>query len=246
MADDAATTVDTAGVTRTTDGQIAPPQPARTPPSSTLTPNQQTTDQQTEPKADDGKSLLNQDGKTDQKTDQKTDGPKGAPDAYSDFTVPEGFTLDPEVAKRAGGLFKELNLSQEGAQKLIDLYAAETKAAFEAPFKAYQDMRKEWQNSVTSDREMGHRLPEIKTAVTQMLNTHLGPVLAGQFREAMDLTGVGDHPAFVRAFDIISQLLTEPRSHVAGKQPSPFSGNQPAQPRSAAQAMYPHLPSNAG
>jgi len=247
MADE--TTVDTAGVTRTATGEIA--EPVRTRSDSTPTQSQQSqtntkTEDKTEAKAPaDGKSLLNQqDGKDDKAGDKKDDkAAVGAPEAYTDFKVPEGFTLDSEVAKRAGGLFKELNLSQEGAQKLIDLYTAETKAAFEAPFNAYQDMRKEWRDKVSGDREMGHRLPEIKTNVTQMLNTHLGPVLADQFREAMDLTGVGDHPAFVRAFDILSSLLVEPRSHVAGSRPSPFGQARNAEPISAAAAMYPHLPS---
>jgi hypothetical protein len=241
MADETVT-VDTAGVTRTATGEIAEPVRTRSDSTPTQSQEQPKPEVKAEPKAeDDGKSLLNKEvGEKDKEPAKEA---AKAPEAYAEFKVPDGFTLDPEVAKRAGGLFKELNLSQDGAQKLIDLYTAETKAAFEAPFNAYQDMRKGWRDAVSSDREMGHRLPEIKTNVTQMLNTHLGPILADQFREAMDLTGVGDHPAFVRAFDLLSQLLVESRSHIAGNRASPFGQTRTAQPLSAAQALYPHLPS---
>jgi hypothetical protein len=242
MADETVTT-DTAGVARTGTGEIAEPQVTRrTAAESTTSTTDQTkaTDQQTDKVVKEGETLLTDKGKEEAK-----EATKGAPEKYDDFKVPEGFALDPEVATRAGTLFKELGLSQDGAQKLIDLYTAETKEAFEAPFKAYQDMRKEWRDKVTGDPRLGHRLPEIKTAVTQMLDTHLGKPLADQFREAMDLTGVGDHPAFVHALDVLSQLLTESRSHVAGNRASPFGQNQSQTPVSAAQAMYPHLPSNA-
>lgn len=243
MADDAATTTDTSGIARTGTGEIAAPPTApplvitRTRSDSSTTPTPTPAPPPAEPEA--GETLL-----TD-KAEPKAEAPPKAPEEYEDFKVPDGFTLDPEVATKAGTLFKELGLSQDGAQKLIDLYTAETAQAFEAPFKAYQDMRKGWRDEVIGDRELSHRLPQIKTNVTQMLNTHLGQKLADQFREAMDMTGVGDHPAFVRAFDVLSSLLVEPRAHVAGARPSPFGQDQRAQPQSAASAVYPHLPTNA-
>jgi hypothetical protein len=242
MADDNQTTVDTAGVTRTADGQIAPPV-VRTRSESTSTTE---TKEQPKPEAKveaktevkEGETLLTDKGKEETK-----EAPK-APDAYADFKVPDGYTLDPEVTKEAGTIFKELGLSQDGAQKLVDFYVGKTKEAFEAPFKAYTDMRKGWRDKVTADPDIGHRLPQIKTDVTRMLNQHLGQGRADQFREAMDLTGVGDHPAFVWALDKLSQLLTESRSHVPGSKPSPFGQTRDSTPQSAAAAMYPHLPSS--
>ncbi|MDD5347858.1 MAG: hypothetical protein PHT59_04515 [Candidatus Omnitrophica bacterium] len=48
---------------------------------------------------------------------------KGAPEKYEDFKVPEGFTLDKALVEKAAPIFKELGLSQEKAQKLVDLYS---------------------------------------------------------------------------------------------------------------------------
>jgi hypothetical protein len=65
---------------------------------------------------------------------------KGAPEKYEDFKVPEGFTLDKALVEKAAPVFKELGLSQEKAQKLVDFYsgmrAAEATAQAEA-FKGF-------------------------------------------------------------------------------------------------------------
>jgi hypothetical protein len=238
MPSEETTTTDTSGITRTPTGEIAVPEPQRTRSESTSTETPKAeakTEAKTEVK--EGETLL-----TDKAKEEVKEAPK-APDAYAEFKVPDGFTLDPDVAKEAGTLFKELGLPQEGAQKLVDFYATKAKEAFEQPFKAYQEMRKDWRDKVTSNPALAPRLPAIKTAVTQMLNTHLGQERADRFREAMDMTGVGDHPAFVEGFDILSQLLVEPRSHVAGSRPSPFGQTRTSKPQSAAQSIYPHLAS---
>lgn len=232
------TTEDPAGIARTATGEIAPPI-VRTRSESTST---ETTKEplkaEAKPEPGEGETLLTDKGKETPK-----EAPK-APDAYTDFKVPDGYELDPEVAKSAGELFKKHGLSQDAAQELVDFYVGKTREAFDAPFKAYTDMRKDWRDKVTADPDVGHRLPQIKTAVTQMLDQHLGKPRADAFREAMDLTGVGDHPAFVWALDKLSQLLTEPRTHVAGNSASPFGQTRtPGAPASAAAAVYPHLPS---
>ncbi|HET9131900.1 MAG TPA: hypothetical protein VFO86_13180, partial [Terriglobia bacterium] len=81
----------------------------------------------TEAKADDKKP----EGEGDKKPDDKENPTKieGAPEKYADFTLPEGFKFDDKTLEAATAVFKDLNLSQEGAQKLVDLYAANNVAA---------------------------------------------------------------------------------------------------------------------
>jgi hypothetical protein len=58
----------------------------------------------------------------------------------------------------------------------------------------------------------------------------------------MDLTGVGDHPAFVEAMYVLAQRYTE-GTHVQGGNPSPLGQSRPgaaARP-TLAEAMYPNL-----
>lgn len=234
---DQALQTDQTGVTRSADGTIQPPasdqntNPGQTTPSTDQTAK---TDDNTN-KSDDkgGKSLLNQ---------GEDDKPTGAPEKYEDFKLPEGLKADPEKMATATALFKELNLSQEGAQKLVDLYAAELTAAAEAPINAWMELRKEWQKTVTNDPEIGGKLKEVRTTIARAIDT-LPQALAKDFREALDLTGAGDHPAFIKAFYAFAQQRTEGR-HVSGQNPSIHGQQRPGSPAgTGAAALYPHLPS---
>src|SRR3974390_2103196 len=72
----------------------------------------------------------------------------GAPEAYADFSVPDGMELDGEVSKEAGTIFKELNLTQDQGQRLVDFYNKTNKEAFAAPFKVWEDKQKEWAETI--------------------------------------------------------------------------------------------------
>src|SRR5258706_11787563 len=52
----------------------------------------------------------------------KPEAPAGAPEAYTDFTLPEGVKLEGETLKAATELFRELGLPQANAQRLVDLH----------------------------------------------------------------------------------------------------------------------------
>jgi hypothetical protein len=145
-------------------------------------------------------------------------------------------------------MFKSMGLNQEQAQSLIDFYIAETKEAMQAPFNTYQDVRKEWRAQAEADPALRGRLGiggEVLTTISRALDSLGDPKLASNFRLAMDETGVGDHPAFIKAFFRFGQKLTE-GSHVAGRGPSEFGQQRPSQSvRSAAQELWPNLPSTA-
>jgi len=168
----------------------------------------------------------------------------GAPDKYEEFNVPDGYTLDPEVATAAGELFKGMNLTQGNAQKLVDFYVTKTQEAFNAPFRAYQDMVEGWVKEVKAHPEIGGKLDQVKATVASAIDSLGDASLARDFRKAMDLTGAGNHPAFVRVFYKLAQMVTEGNA-VAGKGPSPHGQAAPGQSTrpSLAQAMYPTLPS---
>lgn len=199
------------------------------------TPTPDAKDPAATPEADKDKSLLN-------KTEGDKAKPEGAPEKYEDFKVPEGYTLDSKVAEEASGIFKDMNLSQAQAQTLVDFYAAKTREAADAPFEAYKTMRAEWQTKVAADPEIGSKLPEVKQTVSRALDSLGDAKLASDFREAMDLTGAGDHPAFIKAFYKLAQQVNEGHS-VRGSNPSPAGQKAPGSgPVSAAHALYPKLP----
>ena len=251
MADEPTTTNDVAGIARTTDGTIAPDQTTAGTPATT-TPSPAPATDQTKPAADTAKP--DADAKTDSKPDSDKsllnkdakDTPTGAPEKYSDYKVPEGFVLDPEVKTEADKLFKGMNLSQEQGQSLVDFYTAKVKEAFDAPFNAYQDQREKWRAEAEQMPELKGKLSnggEVLTTIGRALDSLGDPQLANNFRQAMDMTGAGDNPAFILAFYRMAQRLVE-GSHVTGRGPARSGQQRPDQPaRSVAQDLWPNLPS---
>lgn len=185
-----------------------------------------TTEVKSEPKPEAEGSLLN----------SKDAATEGAPDSYSAFTLPEGFEANEEVMTEAQGIFKELGLPQAGAQKLVDLYSKVSSQAAEAPFKLWTDTQRTWVDEIKADPEIGGKLGQVKSTVAKALDGLGDAKLAQSFREAMDFTGAGNNPAFIRTLYKLAQKVTEGQ-HVGG------AALGKPKPASAAQAMYPDLPS---
>ena len=172
----------------------------------------------------------------------------GAPEKYADFAAPVGYTIDTKLVEAAAPIFKELNLTQEQAQKLISLQAQTMIDAAKAPQAAYEAMRLEWRNTVAADAEIKSYATDgrtgadaVKVDIGKALAT-LPPQLANEFKQAMDVTGAGDHPAFVKAIWKLSQSVIEGKP-VSGAGPSKFGQADPSRPDkpSPAAAMYPNL-----
>jgi hypothetical protein len=227
MSDNQPTTPDS--IARTPTGEIASQTQTTTP--AATTPQTSTTPTETP-------SLANQPGES--LANQKPDAPK-APDTYANFTVPDGYELDPQVMTEASSIFKALNLQQADAQKLVDFYVAKTSESANEPYKLWQDTQEKWVKEVKDDPQLGPRLNEVKTTISRAIDGLNDPKLARDFREAMDYTGAGNNPAFIRAFYKLAQMVTE-GGHVAGGGPSPAGQKAPGQQPSAAKAMYPNLP----
>src|SRR6266567_1794885 len=117
--------------------------------------------------------------------EQEKEAPKGAPDKYEEFKVPDGFELDEDVAKEAGNLFKSSGLNQADAQKFVDFYIAKTKEAFDSPFRAWAEMQETWINEVKADPVLGSRLPEVRSTISKAIDGLGDAKLASDFRSAM-------------------------------------------------------------
>ncbi len=215
--------------------------------------SQATTDQTTQTTSNDG------DGKAKEASTTKADGttlltqkegeakPEGAPEAYTEFKLPEGIKLEGPQLEEATKLFKELGLPQAAAQSLVDYHAAQMKAITDATTSTMTQMRSDWQAAVKADPEIGSKLPQVKVEVSRALDSLGDPALVTAFKSAMDLTGVGDNPAFIKAFYKMAQAVNEGK-HVAGANPSPHGQTQTGRKDapSAAAALYPNLPSARG
>jgi hypothetical protein len=134
-----------------------------------------------------------------------------------------------------------MNLPQAHAQQLVDFYVKKTQESFQQPFNTYQDIRKGWVEEAKSHPEIGRNLDQVIATVGRAIDGLGDAKLASDFRAAMDFTGAGDNPAFIRVFYKFAQMVTEGGA-VKGTGPAAAGQQNPAQgPRSAAHALYPNL-----
>lgn len=129
-----------------------------------------------------------------------------APEPYADFVLAEGFALEGERLNVATSTFRDLELTQEQAQKLIDLYPR--LAAEDAGFvkQALEDQRvkqiEDW--GVDSRTEFGARFDGILAdaqAGIQWANA-VRPNLIENFNKE----GWGNHPDALWAFSMLGKL----------------------------------------
>lgn len=166
----------------------------------------------------------------------------GPPADYT-LTPPEGSNLDPKAIEGATAIFKELGLTQDQAQKLVEWGAKRETDSGNKSLETYNQMRTGWRAEVEADPEIGGgKLDATKAEIGKAIAT-LPPKLAQEFKDAMTLTGAGDHPAVVKTFLALAKSVNE-GSHVTGGTPSVEGQRDPSKPArpSPAASMFPNLP----
>ena len=194
------------------------------------------------------KSVLGQEPA--KKEGEKAETKLAAPEKYDVFKAPEGYELDKAVVEQASALFKEANLSQEAAQKLVDLYSGQMQKVSQNALQSVKDMRAGWVSEAQKLPNIGSELgPQGKVvvqlgrALDSLVSTQaITAKTASEFRNALGLTGAGDHPAIIQVMHALTSHFAEGTA-VRGGGPSKFGQDQPgSQPQSAAKALYPNLP----
>jgi hypothetical protein len=142
----------------------------------------------------------------------------GAPEKYDDFKLPEGFTVDAKELEEVQGLFKEANLDQSTAQKMIDKWTGKQTAAAEANAKAWTDLRGDWVKTAKADKEFGGQNFDANVGVAKNALKAFG---TPELNEALTLTGVGDHPEFIRFVYRIGKAIGEDKLTFGGAKGTP-------------------------
>ena len=168
-----------------------------------------------------------------------------APESYQPFTLPAEMSADdPQVKEalaEASGIFKELGLTQEQGQKLIDLHAKHWLGGMlnqQELFEQELDRRvTQWGEQTKAHPEFGGtRLNESLTSIRRAI-AHLG---GEKLARALDQeTGLINHPEVFAAFARAGKLFAEDR----------FVGGSPAggelnTPSSMAARVYPGMARN--
>jgi len=150
--------------------------------------------------------------------------PEGAPEAY-EFKAAEGVELDTEALKDFEPVARELNLTNEQAQKLVDAYPKILAGVQQRQVEAWQKQTQDWAADVKADKEIGgDKLTASLSKAQQALETFGTPEL----KEYLNETGLGNHPELVKAFVKIGKAMSEDNMVSAGN-----TGQ-----RSAAEVLY--------
>ena len=138
----------------------------------------------------------------------------------SKLTLPEGMKADDPMFKTFAETFGDAKLDpQVRGQKLIDLYTQGVKSVREAAMTAWTETNTKWVNDVKADPEIGGaKFEPTKASIAKAIDS-LGPELSVAFRQGLDATGAGNHPAIWKGLAKMAALLTE-GGHVTGNPPS--------------------------
>lgn len=159
------------------------------------------------------------------KPDDKEQKPEGAPEKY-EFKPAEGQELDTAALEQFEPIARELNLTNEQAQKMVDMYGTKIMPMVQKQqAEAWQAQTEEWAATVKADKEIGGDKLTANLGVAQRaLDTFGTPEL----KEYLNGTGLGNHPELVKAFIKVGKAMSED-GMVTGKE----SGQ-----RSAAEVLY--------
>jgi hypothetical protein len=139
---------------------------------------------------------------------QATEAPQAeapkAPEAY-EFKVPEGRAFDAEVITAYSQVAKELNLSQDAAQRLLDAVGPKMVERQTAQIEA---IRNGWADSSKSDREFGGEKLSENLGVAKKALDAFGTT---ELRTLLNETGLGNHPELIRFMFRAGKAISEDR-----------------------------------
>lgn len=136
----------------------------------------------------------------------KDDKGDAAPAEYADFIAPDGVSFDGEVMGQFKAMAKDLNLSQDKAQKVADLGVELVKRTQAAQAQAMQAEIAKWASDSKADKEFGgDKLDENLAGAKSALQQFGSPELQQMLNES----GLGNHPEVIRMLYRVNKAVSE-------------------------------------
>lgn len=146
-------------------------------------------------------------------TDEAPGGPGATPAGEAPTAAPEKYDLKvgdaplpAEVLAKFEPLFREANLTNEAAQKLVAAQAEMLKAQDATAVEKLVTQHNEWLGAVKSDPEIGGANLDTSVKHAQSAIARFG---SPELKSFLDLSGAGSHPELVRAFARIGKAMAE-------------------------------------
>jgi len=131
---------------------------------------------------------------------------KGAPESYEAFTMPEGMDLDQGLIDAVSPIFKELDLSQGKAQKLIDAYNGMIDERGKAQADETKSVIEGWVKEIKDDKEYGGAK---FNETVRLANRAVSALDKGDLVGLLKRTGLSNHPELIKAFAEAGKLMSE-------------------------------------
>jgi hypothetical protein len=127
--------------------------------------------------------------------------------AFTDLVAPEGFTLEPGLSAEFVTTVNQHRGDPKGlANALLALNVKAQTQASEAASKGWETLQGDWKKQSEADPEIGGaNYTKNTTAATEIGARFGGP----KFHEALELTGMGNHPEWLRFISKTAPFLKE-------------------------------------
>ena len=157
-----------------------------------------------------------------------TAAPAQPPQTYAEFNFPDGVTADAALMGGFGAIARQQGWSQEEAQQAIDLHLQALSRYSETQRQTWHRQQEEWTSQLKTDREYGGPAFSRNVGIAVRAIERFGtPAL----KEALDASGLGNHPELVRFCYRVGKAIAEDRFV-----PTHRGGGA----RTAAEVLYPN------
>jgi|688.fasta_scaffold33106_6 hypothetical protein len=148
-----------------------------------------------------------------------------------ELKVPEGANLDASYLEQTKALAKELGLSQEAAQKLVERDAGLMSSVSERNTAQVREKTEQWAKDAEADKEIGGS--NFQSSVTDA-RTALDKFGTPEFKNLLNQSGVGNHPELIRLLARVGKAMREDKMVTSSSQPA-------RDQKSFADAFYPSM-----
>ena len=148
----------------------------------------------------------------------------GAPETY-DLKLPEGVEVADDEMKAFTDFARELEFTNDQAQKILDHDAEQQQKDMEAGAAAYEERMSSWADATKKDQELGgEAMPEnlsvAKKAQDAFATPELTALLGKPSEKNPDGLGLGNHPEVLRLFYRIGKAIGDDTIHTGGTAPA--------------------------
>jgi len=131
--------------------------------------------------------------------DKKDEAKEGAPDEYKDFSLPEGAQADPEAMTEFKAFAKSENLTQDQAQKYVDLHVKAIDKVLAGQMERWNAQKEEWRVQALADKEL-HGVDGKADEAIAVAKSAVVKLGGQELQTELDRLGVSNHPLLVKAF----------------------------------------------